>query len=89
MSKNKSSNNVYVKINDASDVDNLENLVVGNVGKSKTFPNNTRNHSKRSHDLMMADDDKVMRLYASMSPDQKRLKNTCQNSKFRNLFVVF
>ena len=60
MSKNNSGNNVYVKVNNASDVVNLRNPVV-------------RNPFKWPHNSMMTDDDKVMRLYASMSPDQKRL----------------
>ena len=69
----KSGNNVYVKVNNASDVVNLRNPVVRNVDKSKTFQNNSRNPFKRPHNSMTTDDDKVMRLYASMLPDQKRL----------------
>ena len=73
MCKNNSGNNVYVKVNNASDVVNLRNPVVRNVDKSKTFQNNSRNPFNRPHNSMVTDDDKVMRLYASMSPDQKRL----------------
>ena len=71
--KNNSGYNVNVKVNNASDVDILRNSVVRNAGKSKTFQNITRNPFKRSHDSMMTDNVKFMRLYASMSQDQKRL----------------
>ena len=73
MYNNNSGNNVYLKVNNASDVDNLRNPVIRNVVKPKAFPNNPRNPFKRPYNSMMTDDDKIMRLYASMSPEQKRL----------------
>ena len=73
MCRNNSGNNVYVKVKNVSDVDNLRNPVVRNVGKSESFSNNKKNPFKRPHSSIMTDNDKVMRLYASMSPDQKRL----------------
>ena len=95
MCKNNSGNNVYVKVNNASGVDNLRHPVVRNVGRSKTFPNNTRNPFKRPHNLMMTDDDKNMRLYASKLSDQKRLMreklNHCetQGSYFCLMHIAF
>ena len=63
-------NNKYVNVNDAIDLEKLQNPVMAN--RDRTGANANASTNKRMHREILTDEERVLRLYASLSPEQKK-----------------
>ena len=70
--KGTNGNNKYVKVNDAIDLEKLQNPVMANRDRTGANAIALKNTQKRMHREIFTDEERVLRLYASLSPEQKK-----------------
>ena len=61
-----------MKVNDAIDLENLQNTVMANMDRTGANAIALKNTHKRMHREILIDEERVLRLYASLSPEQNK-----------------